>query len=57
MAIILILFLLAVFGVILLFLQIETGKYLVYVSVPLGAIITIFASIASALEKIDRDHS
>jgi ABC-type Fe3+-siderophore transport system permease subunit len=49
-------FLSALFGVVLLLLDIEFGRYLVYFVVPVGAITVLFGVVASIMGKLERDY-
>ena len=52
---VLLLLFIAIIGAVLLLCNIEFGKYLVYGSVPLGALITIISGIAASIGKINND--
>jgi hypothetical protein len=54
-ALLLPLFFIAVIGFILLLLDINFGRYMVYFGVSLGAIVTMFSGLLAAIGKIEKD--
>jgi len=50
------LYFVAAIGGLLAFNDVPIGRYVVYISVPLGAIVTIVASVLAVLGKIDKDR-
>jgi hypothetical protein len=45
----------AVLGVILIFLNYDFGRYIVYLSIPIGVVATFIGSFAATLGKLDQD--
>lgn len=52
---VLFLFFIAALGFVLLLCNFEFGKYLIYGSIPIGAVITIISGIAASVGKIEND--
>ena len=53
--IVLLLFFIAVIGVVLILLEIEMGRYLVYFSVPIGALLTMVTGLLVSLGLVKKD--